>query len=52
MALTGSSVLIKMYRALLIMDFASMAVAERDGFDPNPVVMVESFKAALGPFDT
>ena len=49
--LEGSTDLEKAYRALLVMDYASIALASHFGIDPNPVAMVEDFKAELGQFD-
>lgn len=48
--LEGQSTLEQVYRALLVMDYASIELAARFGVDPNPVEMVEGFKADLGFF--
>jgi glucose/mannose-6-phosphate isomerase len=48
--LTGASVVEKAFGALFLFDFVSCALALAAGIDPNPVVMVEDFKAGLGPF--
>ncbi len=48
--LDGGDVLERVYRALLVMDYASIALAYSLDIDPNPVQMVEGFKASLGPF--
>ena len=38
----------KLFCALYLFDFVSCYLAEAAGIDPNPVAMVEDFKAALG----
>jgi len=40
----------KAFSALFLFDFVSCELALAAGIDPNPVAMVEDFKAGLGPF--
>ncbi len=42
--------LVKAFAALYLFDFVSCYMAELAGVDPNPVDMVEDFKASLGAF--
>lgn len=37
------------FAALYLFDFVSCRLALQDGIDPNPVALIESFKASLGP---
>ncbi|MEE2645587.1 MAG: SIS domain-containing protein [Myxococcota bacterium] len=47
----GDEPLLRALATLYTFDFVSCILAERDGIDPNPVALVEDFKAALGPFE-
>lgn len=38
------------FSALYLFDFVTCRLALQAGVDPNPVAMIESFKASLGPF--
>ena len=49
--LAGPTLLAQIYLALLVMDYASIAAALAKDIDPNPVAMVEDFKADLGVFE-
>ncbi|MGC6415944.1 MAG: SIS domain-containing protein [Bradymonadia bacterium] len=49
--LMGPTLLAQIYLALLVMDYASIAAAFARDIDPNPVAMVEDFKADLGAFE-
>ena len=40
--------IVKAFETLLFFDYVSCALAALDGIDPNPVAMVEDFKARLG----
>ncbi len=46
----GETPLVQALAALYLFDFASCALADLNGVDPNPVAMVEDFKQALGPW--
>lgn len=46
----GEAPLVKAFAALYLFDFATCAHAALGGIDPNPVAMVEDFKAKLGPW--
>lgn len=48
--LEGSTAAERIFRAIQVFDFISVYCAARAGIDPNPVHMVEGFKAELGPF--
>ena len=47
-ALTGSSLLSRMFSAMHLGNLTSFYLAEAYGVDPEPVVMVEDFKEKLG----
>ncbi|MEZ4466662.1 MAG: SIS domain-containing protein [bacterium] len=46
----GEPPLVKAFAALYLFDFVTCAHAALGGIDPNPVAMVEDFKARLGPY--
>ena len=48
--LTGAEPLSKAFAALYLFDFVSCRLALAAGIDPNPVALIESFKASLGPY--
>ena len=48
--LSGPTPEAKAFSALFLFDFVSCVLALAAGIDPNPVAMVEDFKARLGPF--
>lgn len=47
----GQSDLARALSALYLFDLVSCELAIEAGVDPNPVEMIENFKAALGPFE-
>lgn len=46
----GELTLAKAFSALYLFDFVSCRLAIQAGIDPNPVALIESFKASLGPY--
>lgn len=48
--LPDATALEKAFSALYLFDFVTCRLALQAGLDPNPVAMIESFKASLGPY--